>query len=87
VIGPYFFEEGGAKLTVTSDRYVEMLETFFAPQTGRYGYRRCVVSTGRGHSSHSTTLAPSVEGNVPRAFDLFKGRRGVAGTVTRFKPV
>ena len=29
----------------------------------------------------------SVEGNVPWAFDLFKGRRGVAGTVTRFKPV
>jgi len=24
----------------------------------------------------------TVEGNVPWAFDLFKGRRGVAGTVT-----
>jgi len=24
---------------------------------------------------------------VPWAFDLFKGRRGMAGTVTRFKPV
>ena len=24
---------------------------------------------------------------VPWAFDLFKERRGVAGTVTRFKPV
>ena len=31
--------------------------------------------------------AQSVEGNVPWAFDLFKRRRGVAGTVTRFKPM
>ena len=46
-----------------------------------------MVSTGWGHSSHSTTFAPSVEENAPWAFDLFKGRRGVAGTDTRFKPV
>jgi len=32
VIGPYFFEEGGATVTVTSDRYVEMLETFLRPK-------------------------------------------------------
>lgn len=32
VIGPYFFEEGGATVTVTSDRYVEMLETFLHPK-------------------------------------------------------
>ena len=25
------------------------------------GYRQCVVSRGRGHSSHSTTFARSVE--------------------------
>jgi len=35
----------------------------------------------------ATGSALSVEGNVPWAFDLFKGRRGVAGTVTRLKPV
>jgi len=32
VIGPYFFEEGGAKVTVTSDWYIEMLETFLCPK-------------------------------------------------------
>jgi len=32
VTGPYFFEEGGATVTVTSDRYVEMLETFLCPK-------------------------------------------------------
>jgi hypothetical protein len=32
VIGPYFFEEGGATVTVTTDRYVEMLETFLRPK-------------------------------------------------------
>ena len=32
VIGPYFFEEGGATVTVTADRYVQMLETFLRPK-------------------------------------------------------
>ena len=86
MIGPHFFEEGGATVTVTCDRYVEMLETFLRPKLDDVDTEG-VVSTGQGHSSHSTTFAPSIEGNVPWAFDLFKGRRGVAHTVTRFKPV
>jgi len=32
VTGPYFFEEGDATATVTSDRYVEILETFLRPK-------------------------------------------------------
>jgi hypothetical protein len=32
VIGPYFFEVGGATVTLTADRYVEMLETFLRPK-------------------------------------------------------
>ena len=32
VIGPYFFEEGGATVTVTANRYVEILETFLRPK-------------------------------------------------------
>jgi hypothetical protein len=86
VIGPYFFEEGGATVTVTANRYVEMLETFLHPKLDDVDTER-VVSTGWGHSSHSTTFARSVEGNVPWGFDLLKGRRRVAGTVTRFKPM
>jgi hypothetical protein len=32
VIGPYFFEEGGATVTVTADWYIEKLETFLRPK-------------------------------------------------------
>ena len=31
VIGPYFFEENDVAVTVTSERYIEMLNTFFIP--------------------------------------------------------
>jgi len=32
IVGPYFFEEAGAAVTVTSERYVEMLRNFLRPQ-------------------------------------------------------
>ena len=32
IVGPYFFEEEGATVTVTSERYVEMLRNFLHPQ-------------------------------------------------------
>ena len=32
VVGPYFFEEGGETVTVTSNRYCEMLENFLWPR-------------------------------------------------------
>ena len=32
IVGPYFFEEEGATVTVTSERYVEMLRNFLRPQ-------------------------------------------------------
>ena len=32
VVGPYFFEEGGETVTVTSNRYCEMLENFLRPR-------------------------------------------------------
>jgi hypothetical protein len=32
ITGPYFFEEEGATVTVTSERYVKMLCTFLLPQ-------------------------------------------------------
>lgn len=37
IIGPYFFEENNQTVTVNSDRYVEMLETFFVPEARRIG--------------------------------------------------
>lgn len=38
VIGPYFFEENGVTVTVTSARYIEMVNTFFIPEL----QRRCI---------------------------------------------
>ena len=35
VWGPYFFEEEGATVTVTSDRYCEMLERFLRPKVAQ----------------------------------------------------
>jgi len=32
VVGPYFFEEGGETVTITSNRYCEMLENFLRPR-------------------------------------------------------
>jgi len=32
VVGPYFFEEGGETVTVTSNRYCELLENFLQPR-------------------------------------------------------
>ena len=32
VWGPYFFEEGGVTVTVTADRYVDMLRNFLEPK-------------------------------------------------------
>ena len=37
VVGPYFFEEGGRAVTVTSARYVEMLNDFLYPDLQRRG--------------------------------------------------
>lgn len=37
IIGPYFFEDAGSTVTVTSARYVEMLNTFLGPELQRRG--------------------------------------------------
>ena len=36
-VDPYFFEEGGSTVTVTSARYVETLDTFLQPELQRRG--------------------------------------------------
>jgi hypothetical protein len=37
VIGPYFFEEDGETVTVTSDRYVQILRNFLGPKVNERG--------------------------------------------------
>lgn len=39
IIGPYFFEEEERTVTVTSDRYVHMLNTFLQPKLNEIGNR------------------------------------------------
>jgi len=85
VIGPYFFEEGVATVTVTSDWYVELLETFLRPKLDDVD--KDVWFQQDGATAHTVQRSLRVLREMFRAFDLFKGRRGVAGTVTRFKPV
>ncbi|KAL4142309.1 hypothetical protein QTP88_004793 [Uroleucon formosanum] len=36
VLGPYFFEENGQKVTVTADRYCHMIETFLRPNLNQF---------------------------------------------------
>jgi hypothetical protein len=72
---------------VTADRYVEMLETFLRPKLDDADTEH-VWFQQDGATAHTARRSlASVERKVPSAFDLFKGRRGVAGTVTRFKPM
>jgi len=40
VVGPYFFEEVGETLTVTSNRYCEMLENFLWPRLEEFMIQR-----------------------------------------------
>jgi len=52
-VGPYFFEEGGETVTVTSNRYCEMLENFLRPRLEEFnGSEDFWFQTGRGHSPH-----------------------------------
>src|SRR6185437_11847807 len=37
IIGPYFYEENDQTVTVTKERYVNMLENFFLPELGEIG--------------------------------------------------
>jgi hypothetical protein len=42
-VGPNFFEEGGATVTVNSKRYVEMLRTFLEPELEALGINKADV--------------------------------------------
>ena len=70
--GPYFFEEDNVTVTVNSNRYCDMLETFLRPKLNKYAprYGQCLVSTGLGNSPHFSTYDGNFEGDVSRSFDL-----------------
>ena len=61
IIGPYFFEEGGVTVTVTSERYVNMVKTFLIPELRRRRLnRRSLWFQQDGATAHTATKTISV---------------------------
>jgi hypothetical protein len=67
VIGPYFFEEDGEAVTVTSDRYVQVLLSFMEPKLNE-----------RGNSTvwfqHDGATAHTARGSMGVLREMFPGR-------------
>jgi transposase len=59
VWGPYFFEEGDETVTVTSDRYVEMLKNFVKPKLRKFSNAK-VYFQQDGAPSHTATQSMQV---------------------------
>lgn len=57
VIGPYFFEDNGRGITVTSNRYIAMLETFVAQQLERFPHIDTAWFQPDGSTSHTARLS------------------------------
>jgi len=53
-VGPYFFEEGGVTVTVTSNRYCEMLENFLRPKMEKYKDADAFWFQQDGATAHTT---------------------------------
>jgi hypothetical protein len=69
VIGPYFFEEGGVTVTVTANRYCDMLENFLRPKIDEYGEEHNLGPTGWSYGPYSTSSARNFE-DVPGSSGL-----------------
>uniref|UniRef100_A0A1B6HQ74 Uncharacterized protein n=1 Tax=Homalodisca liturata TaxID=320908 RepID=A0A1B6HQ74_9HEMI len=67
IIGPWFFEENEVTVTVTSDRYVNMLQNFFFPTARRFGFGGHLVPTRRCNSTHFESIDGCFEGKLSRA--------------------
>jgi len=53
-VGPYFFEEGGETVTVTSNRYCEMLENFLRPRLDEFDDSEDFWLQQDGTTTHAT---------------------------------
>ena len=61
IIGPYFFEQNGVTVTVTAERYIEMLNTFFVPELWRRRIAiRSVWFQQDGATSHTSRASMGV---------------------------
>lgn len=61
IIGPYFFEEGNRTVTVTAERYVNMLQHFVIPELHRIGVdSRNVYLQQDGATAHTARISMAV---------------------------
>ena len=67
VIGPYFFEEDGHTVSVTSARYVQMLNNFLAPELARRGIANIWFQQD-GATAHTARMSMGV------VQEMFPGR-------------
>ena len=69
--GPYFFEEDKVTVTVNSDRYCEMLETFLRPKLNMLHDIDNVWFQQDGATAHTSRRAMGIlKEDVPKSFDL-----------------
>jgi len=59
-VGPYFFEEGGVTVTMTSNRYCEMLKNFLRPKIEEYENRDAFWFQQDGATAHTARYSRSV---------------------------
>ena len=86
VVGPYFFEEGGETVTVTSNRYCEMLENFLRPRLEEFDDSEDVWFQQDGATAHSSSFAGNFERNVPKSTHLLTRRYRVARALPDLTP-
>lgn len=69
VIGPYFFEENGVTVTVNSERYIHMLNTFFIPEL-----RRRQINTRDVYFQQDGATAHTANASMDIVRRMFAGR-------------
>lgn len=61
IVGPYFFEDArGNAVTITSQRYADMLENFFAPHLARFGVNEETYFQQDGATSHTARVSMNI---------------------------
>ena len=74
-------------MTVTSNRYCEMLENFLRPKLGEFDDSEDFWFQQDGATAHSLSLAGNFERNVPKSTHLLTRRYRVARALARFDPL
>lgn len=86
--GAYFFEEGGDTLTVTFDRYCDMLENFLCPKMEEYEKEHDPNDFWfQQHGITAHTFSSHFARDVSRSPDLLTSRCSMARSLRRSEPL